>query len=142
MGSESRSEHSSPSVALSKLDSAKPRSKEDELRRGERRTFRRRATPEQWIAFRESKLYRNPCRVCGCWKRRTLHHIVPRSMGGDDVADNLVALCGHGTTGCHGHLEARDRTALRQLAENLTDAEYAYGVGKLGEGAMGRLFGV
>ena len=47
-----------------------------------------------------------------------------------------------GFTGCHGLIEARDRNAMRQLAENLTDAEYAYAVGKLGEGAMHRLFGV
>lgn len=59
-------------------------------------------------------------------------------MGGDDVADNLVPL----RQACHDRVTRRDSGALRDLASNLTDAEYAYVVGKLGEGAMGRLFGV
>jgi hypothetical protein len=124
---------------------ADPYSKASQLARGPRRTFRRRAGQDEWVILRGEKLAGRPCRVCGAlgarWSR-SLHHLVSRSLGGDDVADNLVALCGSGTTGCHGLIEARDGNALRQLAENLTDAEYAYCVGKLGEGAMGRLFGV
>jgi hypothetical protein len=38
---------------------------------------------------------------------------------------------------------ARRRAGMREaLAESLTDAEYAYVVGRLREGAMQRLFGV
>ena len=35
----------------------------------------------------------------------TFHHIVPRSLGGDDVTDNLIPLCGSGSVGCHGLIE-------------------------------------
>lgn len=109
------------------------------------RSFRRKASQAEWEKLRGEKLAGRPCRVCGAlgarWSR-SLHHLVSRSTGGDDVAANLVSLCGTGTTGCHGLIEARDRNAMRQLAGNLTDAEYAYAVGKLGEGAMHRLFGV
>jgi HNH endonuclease len=122
-----------------------PFSKAHQLRTHRTRGFRRRASQAEWVILRGEKLAGRPCRVCGRlgarWNR-SLHHLVPRSLGGDDVAANLVAVCGSGTTGCHGLIEARDRNAMRQLAENLTDAEYAYCVGKLGEGAMGRLFGV
>jgi hypothetical protein len=63
-------------------------------------------------------------------------------LGGDDVAANLVALCGSGTTGCHGLVEARDVLALAMLASRLRDEEYAHVVGQLGESALERLFGV
>lgn len=41
----------------------------------------------------------------------TRHHVVPKSQGGDDVPENLVWLCGHGTSGCHGVIETRNRGA-------------------------------
>lgn len=42
----------------------------------------------------------------------SMQHRRPRGMGGTDRGDanspaNLVALCGSGTTGCHGHVESR-----------------------------------
>ena len=46
------------------------------------------------------------CVLCG--KRGTLHHVLPRSRGGDDVYENLIGLCGSGTTGHHGLIEAND----------------------------------
>lgn len=49
----------------------------------------------------------------------TLHHLVPRSLGGDDVRENLVPLCGSGTTGCHGLIEANNVTARRKLRQRL-----------------------
>jgi hypothetical protein len=66
------------------------------------------------------------------------HHLIPRAQGGDDDADNIVPLSREG----HALVTVRDREALRRLAESLTDAEYAYAIGKLGEGALERLFGV
>jgi hypothetical protein len=56
----------------------------------------------------------------------SLHHLVPRSLGGDDLADNLVPLCGDGTRGCHGLVEARDFETLVRLRRALTVEEVAY----------------
>lgn len=51
------------------------------------------------------------CRATGPFL--SLHHITkhPRS----DVRGNLVMLCGSGTTGCHGKIEARDEETMRAL---------------------------
>lgn len=50
------------------------------------------------------------CVVCGL-HGGTCHHVLPRSERGDDVDANGVTLCGSGTTGCHGLVEARDPAA-------------------------------
>lgn len=48
------------------------------------------------------------CESCGeeLFGRRSIeysiHHRKRRSQGGDNRLSNLVALCGHGTSGCHG----------------------------------------
>lgn len=123
---------------------AEPFPKSSQLARGERRYRRKVASPKQWAAIRAEKLDGQPCRICDDVRKgayeltRSLHHLVPRSMGGDDVADNLVAT--HNV--CHDAVHRRDPVALQNVALTLTDGEYAYVVGKLGEGAMGRLFGV
>lgn len=49
----------------------------------------------------------------GCDWRRSLHHIHRHPR--DDVQANLIMLCGSGTTGCHGRVEARDPDALEAL---------------------------
>jgi hypothetical protein len=75
-----------------------------------------------------------------------LHHLVSRAQLGDDVAANLVPLCAR----CHERVTEHRPIFIGGLmvdplplvAESLTDAEYAYCVGKLGESAMQRLFGV
>jgi hypothetical protein len=59
----------------------------------------------------------------------TGHHLVKRSQQGDDVDDNIVPLCGSGTTGCHGEVE-RSREARSRLREKLTAANVAYCVAK------------
>lgn len=86
-----------------------------------------------------------PCRVCVNVKtnghdfgRIELHHIVSRSWLGDDIEDNIAPL--HKL--CHELVTRRSSAALQALADSLTDAEYAYVIGKLGEGALERLFGV
>jgi len=115
-----------------------PYPKSKQLARGERRYRRKVASPKQWAAIRAEKL--GPCRVCGFTNERLiqLHHLVPRAQGGDDVAANLVPLGWQ----CRKHVTERDEVTLQRLAEALTDAEYAYVIGKLGENALERLFGV
>jgi len=51
----------------------------------------------------------------------TGHHVLAKGgpYYGDDVPENIVALCGSGTTGCHGEVEARRAWALRSLGEYL-----------------------
>jgi 5-methylcytosine-specific restriction endonuclease McrA len=119
-----------------------PFPKSRQLARGEKRYRRKVASPKQWAAIRAEKLDEQPCAICGDYSPLTAHHLVPRSAGGDDVPENIVGLCGDGTTFCHGAVTRRDSGALQELARSLTDAEYAYVVGKLGEGALSRLFGV
>lgn len=103
--------------------------------------WRKVASRTEWAAIVAAKY--GPCRVCTrSYVRVSYHHLVPRSLGGDDVAENIVPLCGDGVTGCHGEIESRLPVAGKLLAANLTDGEYAYCVAKLGEGAMQRLFGV
>ena len=113
-------------------------SKDEQLARGPKRPARIKAARSEWPALRAAKL--GPCRCASswCYGRIELHHIVPRSLLGDDVADNLVPLCGWH----HGCVTRRSAQELVTLAESLTDAEYAYCIDKLGEGAMERLFGV
>lgn len=49
----------------------------------------------------------------------TGHHVIAKGgpYYGDDVPENIVALCGSGTTGCHGAVEAREEWALRSLGQ-------------------------
>ncbi len=90
------------------------------------------ASAEEWVELREAKL--GPCRVCGttAWPLG-LHHLVSRGQGGDDLEDNLVPLCGSGTTGCHERVESRDPVACHELRKHLTEAEIAYVLEKRGE---------
>ena len=47
-----------------------------------------------------------------CQGRATnLHHRRLRSQGGLNTASNILALCGTGSTGCHGHIHARPEWA-------------------------------
>jgi len=122
---------------------ADPFPKRKQLARPHRRAKRHVATRAEWARIVAEK--QGPCRVCcdpghngSLFGRIQLHHLVPRALMGDDVADNLVPLC----LVCHQAVTERRPLELRELAEMLTDAEYAYVIGKLGEGAMERLFGV
>jgi 5-methylcytosine-specific restriction endonuclease McrA len=123
---------------------AEPFPKSRQLARGERRYRRNVASPKQWAAIRAEKLAE--CRICAVYGSQhfvqtaplELHHLVSRAQGGDDVADNLVCLCWDH----HVLVTSRLVDTLALLAANLTDAEYAYIIGKLGEGGIERLFGV
>src|SRR5881227_1643921 len=114
--------------------SGDPFSKEQQLSRGQRRYKRKVASPKQWQAIIAAKA--GPCRVCVNAQRNghdfgivEFHHIVPRSQGGDDVADNVLPL--HAI--CHDDVTTRQAYALTAVEESLSDAERAYVVGKLGE---------
>jgi hypothetical protein len=65
------------------------------------RTLRRQLYDPQ--AMLACVLAERSCRACG-QPAGSAHHLVPRGGPhyGDDVAANLVALCGDGTSGCHG----------------------------------------
>ena len=88
---------------------------------------------------------RSRVRVAAAWLGALIgdpieyHHLVPRDLHGDDVADNIVPLCRELSRAGH---PAPLRLPKRPSRDSLSDAEYAYCIGKLGEGAMERLFGV
>lgn len=57
------------------------------------------------------------CIICG-HRQVTLQHILPRGMGGTQRAIDArfgIALCGSGTTGCHGAVETRGRHETPEL---------------------------
>lgn len=67
-----------------------------------------------------SQLHRQwrECALCGSTRDRlSLHHI--RKHPRDDVEGNLVMLCGHGTAGCHGKVEAHDAHTLHLLRDHI-----------------------
>lgn len=53
------------------------------------------------------------CALCHATGVLSLHHVSKHPR--NDVEGNLVMLCGSGTTGCHGLIEAHDHDKLREL---------------------------
>lgn len=51
------------------------------------------------------------CERCSRGTALTVHHRKKRSQGGGWTPDNCVALCGHGTAGCHGWCEHHPNAA-------------------------------
>ena len=111
-----------------RMTEARPYSKEQQLARGTKRHHRKVASTRRMLQIIDAKL--GPCRVCGYEGHVELHHLVPRSQSGSDTEANLVPLC----KPCHERVTANDKAACAMLRRNLTDAEYAYAVDKLGEG--------
>jgi hypothetical protein len=99
------------------------------------------ADGDDWKDLRFWKLDKKKCRICEDHPADTLHHLVPRSLRGDDVADNLVGLCGSGTTGCHGLVEDRNPWACSLLGLKLTAKERDYIIGKKGAPFLERYYG-
>ena len=63
------------------------------------------------------------CEICGNPLGQnqfySIHHRVPRGMGGTDRPElnqpqNLLSLCGSGTTGCHGYIESNRQGAYEK----------------------------
>jgi hypothetical protein len=76
------------------------------------------------------------CVSCGL-PYQSLHHVVPRSQGGDDYKANLAPMCGDGTRGCHGILESHapgwERIAAAVRVYVLTNRpRCVYVIGKIG----------
>jgi 5-methylcytosine-specific restriction endonuclease McrA len=113
-----------------------PYPKTKQLARGERRYRRKVASPKQWQAIAEAK--GTICRLAApklCEPGVELHHLVARSRGGDDVADNIVPLCRvH-----HGLVTGRHPAVIERLDRSLTEGETAYVLAKLGENGVERL---
>lgn len=80
-------------------------------------------TWEQW----HDMLSISCCVVCGR-RAQSFHHLSRHPR--DDVLENLVSVCGSGTTGCHGKIEARDRPTLASVRMALTSAQRDYLVAK------------
>lgn len=51
--------------------------------------------------------------LCGSTEPLSLHHVLKHPR--DDLEGNLAMLCGSGTTGCHGLIEAHDDHAVADL---------------------------
>lgn len=84
------------------------------------------------------------CQVCGLvWRYQpglSIHHIVPRGQGGDDVPANFALLCGHGTAGCHGDVEARRNGARERLRAAMTSEQLAYVTQKKSQAWLDRMY--
>lgn len=122
------------------MSEAKPYSKAQQLARGERRYRRKVASPKQWQAIIAAK--GSQCRLRP-WNNTPplnvqYHHLIPRDFGGDDVADNIVPLCQHD----HRMVTERQPEHVRTFLAALTDAEYAYAVGKAGGDWAERIYGL
>lgn len=102
------------------------------------RSKRTTASPERIAEIRAKKC--QTCRLCGATANVNAHHLIPRSLGGLWTESNIVGLHGSGTTGCHGLVEARNKPACHLLRTLLSDAEYAYVVGKKGEAFLDRYY--
>jgi hypothetical protein len=82
-------------------------------------------------AIRRAHLREPWCLLCGR-PARSAHHVLAKGQQGDDVAANLFMLCGDGTTGCHGRIEARDPHTRGLLGQALSRETRRYLAMKLG----------
>lgn len=55
---------------------------------------------------------RNICRICRIRRADSMHELVFRSQGGKVSRVNSIAVCGSGTTGCHGLIHSRQINVL------------------------------
>lgn len=89
------------------------------------------------------KVMRDPtCRACD-QPAHSGHHLVPKSLRGDDVEANVVPLCGDGTTGDHGEYEnhgVRWREVAAAIRASLHDDELEYVLEKKGQEFLDRYY--
>jgi hypothetical protein len=96
---------------------------------------REKASRDRWDEIRAGFEHAT-CVSCGL-AVQSLHHCVPKSQGGDDVAENMIPMCGDGTRGCHGILESHapgwERVAAAVRVYVLTNRpRCVYVIGKIG----------
>lgn len=77
------------------------------------------ATRSQWADLRFEKL--GMCRICDA-PYTELHHLVSKSLRGDDIAANLVPLC----HACHVGVELHSPTLCSLLRNKLRPEELRY----------------
>lgn len=97
--------------------------------------------------MRRKVLQDRECRVADCGAVATdPHHIVYRSIGGDDVEDNIVGLCNHHHEILHFSASEDYWETRFAIGESLQDREILYAIDRLGidEGVsfMRRAYGV
>ncbi len=79
------------------------------------------------------------CELCGRRRSLSCHHFVARGDGGDDIAENLLALCGDGTRNCHGAVE-RSREARYLLRPKLRREVISYAIERKGQDWLDRRY--
>ena len=93
---------------------------------------RYRATAREWKEIKEQFAHQC-CVVCGL-SNTELHHITPRSQGGDDVVENLVPICFRHHTDFESHAPGWERIAGHIRAYILArESRLGYVLGKIGE---------
>lgn len=75
-----------------------------------RAKVKRRAEREHADVVAEIRCYvfgreRDVCRICRIRRAESMHELVPRSLGGKVSKRNSIAVCGSGTTKCHGWIQ-------------------------------------
>lgn len=84
-------------------------------------------------AARRKCLREKECRIEDCGGVASDgHHIVYRSMGGDDIEDNLVPLCHHDHMTLHSAATDDYWIVREEIGRMLTDTEISYVIKKLG----------
>ena len=65
---------------------------------------------DEWNKLRKAILDRDKhtCYRCEVKKDLTIHHLIPRSQGGENNMNNMITLC----TDCHDLVEVREITTL------------------------------
>ncbi|MCR4338582.1 MAG: HNH endonuclease [Gemmatimonadaceae bacterium] len=80
-----------------------------------------------------------PCRSCQSTDRIEFHHVVPRSLRGDDLPANVVPLC----QDCHGAWERKTpgwEEIAHAIRASLTPLERQYVVAKKGKRFLDRYY--
>lgn len=75
-----------------------------------RKRTKARAKRQQSNRTTETRIYvfareRDTCRCCRLRPADSMHELIFRSLGGKVSRWNSVAVCGSGTSGCHGYLQ-------------------------------------
>lgn len=80
-------------------------------------------------ALAQARVLWDECAACGC-PGESVHHVLSRGQGGDDVLANCAMVCGHGSAGCHGAYHGNAYLAKIQIRYPNPDTgemSYVYG---------------